>query len=63
MDGRFNEPTIVRLDHTKALESEVQQTVAMLEHIGKTAHSVAAVVKPAEYIGQWSGIVFEDQRA
>ena len=57
MDGGFDQPTIVRLDHSKALESEVQQTVAMLAHIGKDA---AAIVKPAEYIGQWSGIVFED---
>ena len=60
MDGGFDQPTIVRLDHSKALESEVQQTVAMLAHIGKSA---AAIVKPAEYIGQWSGIVFEDQPA
>ena len=60
MDGGFNERTIVRLDHTKALESEVQQTIAMLEHIGK---STAAIVKAAENIGQWSGIVFEDQGA
>ena len=50
----FNEPTIVRLDHTKALKREVQQAVAMLKHIGQNA---AAIVKPAEYIGQWSGIV------
>ena len=65
MEGGFNERTIVRLDHTKARESEVQQSIAMqLEHIGKNAHSsAAAVVKPAEYVGQWSGIVFEDQRA
>ena len=47
MDGRFDEPTIVRLDHTKALESKVQQTVTMLEHMGKNA---AAFVKPAEHI-------------
>ena len=60
MDGGFNQPTIARLDHTKALESEVQQTIAMLEHIGTSA---TAVVKPAEYTDQWSGIVFEDQRA
>ena len=60
-DGGFDQPTIFRLDHIEALESEVQQTVAMLEHIaGKSA---AAIVKLAEYIGQWSGIVFEDQRA
>ena len=50
----FNELTIVRLDHTKALKREVQQAVAMLKHIGQNA---AAIVKPAEYIGQWSGIV------
>ena len=60
MDGGFDEPTIGRLDHTEALESEVQQTIAMLEHIGK---STAAIVKAAENIGQWSGIVFEDQGA
>ena len=59
MDGRLDEPTIVRLDHTKALESELQQTVAMLEHI----RTAAAIIKPAEYIGQWSGIVFKGQRA
>ena len=45
----FNELTIVRLDHTKALKREVQQAVAMLKHIGQNA---AAIVKPAEYIGQ-----------
>ena len=60
MDGGIDQPTVVKLDHIEALESEVQQTVAMLEHIaGKSA---AAIVKLAEYIGQWSGIVFEDQR-
>ena len=59
MDDRLHEPTIVRLDHTEALESEVQQTDAMLEHIGTSA---APIVKPAEYIGQWNGMVFEDQR-
>ena len=55
-NGGLNEPTIVRLDHTKALESEVQQTVAMLEHLGTSA---ATILKPAEHIGQWSGTVFE----
>ena len=59
MEGGFDQPTIVRLDRTEALESEVQQTVDMLAHIGKSA---AAIVKPAEYIGQWCGMVFEDQR-
>ena len=59
MDGRFDEPTIVRLDHTKALESKVQQIVTMLAHIGMSA---TAIVKPFEYIGQWSGMVFEDQQ-
>ena len=38
----------VRFDHTKALASELQQTVAMLEHIETSA---AAIVKPAEHIG------------
>ena len=59
MGGGFDQPTIVRLEHTEAPESEVQQTVARLEHIGTSA---AAIVKPAEYIGQWNGFVFEDQR-
>ena len=59
MNGGFDQPTIVRLEHTKAIESEVQQTVAVLEHIGKSA----AVARPAEHINEWSGVVFEDQRA
>ena len=61
MDGGLDEPTVVKLDHIEALESEVQQTVAMLEHIGKSA---AAIVKPAENIGHsGAALCFEDQRA
>ena len=59
MNGGFDQPAIVRLEHTKAIESEVQQTVAVLEYIGKSA----AVARPAEHINEWSGVVFEDQRA
>ena len=47
VDGGLDRPTIARLDHTKALKREVQQTVTMLEHMGKNA---AAFVKPAEHI-------------
>ena len=51
--GRRVRPTIARLDHTKARASEMQQTAATLQHIGKSA---AAVVKPAKHIDQWHGI-------
>ena len=47
VDGGLDRPTIARLDHTKALKREVQQTVTLLEHMGKNA---AAFVKPAEHI-------------
>ena len=56
MSGRFNEPTIVKLDHAETLKREVQQNVAMLEHIQTNA---AAIVRPAEYTNQWGGFVLE----
>ena len=42
----------------------MQQTVAMLEStLEHDNERPTAIVKPAEYIDQWSGMVFEDQRA
>eukprot|EP00964_Phaeocystis_antarctica_P084252 scaffold53036_cov63-Phaeocystis_antarctica.AAC.2 len=62
METKFNrlQQHVAATDVFRVTTVEVQQTVAMLEHIGKSA---AAIVKLAEYIDQWSGIVFEDQRA
>ena len=63
--GGFDQPTIVTRQarpHKKALESEVQQTVAMLEStLEHDNERPTAIVKPAEYIDQWSGMAFEDQ--
>ena len=53
---RFNEPTIVKLDHAETLKREVQQNQAMLEHIQTNA---IAIVRPAEYTSQWGGFVLE----
>ena len=42
----------------------MQQTVAMLEStLEHDNERPTAIVKPAEYIDQWSGMVLEDQRA
>ena len=55
MDGGFNEPTIARLDQTKARASEVLRCSRLSLCLSTlvVGRSADAVVKPPEHIEAW----------
>ena len=56
MEGKPEEPTIVKLDKAADLKEEVNRTRAILTHIEKSA---SQIVKPPEYINDFGGVVLE----